>query len=191
MHPIRAQAAIESSSGSTAGSLLGQAAMEYLVTYGWALLALMLIMAMLLSSGAFSANSFAVQECTFQPDLPCSAFILYRSKSSPSLSDYDQTTLQFRLSNGLGFPINVTGVTYTANDLGGSGTSLYTGTAPAGTFGNGAEIPLAYDFTGTSQPSGRAFKTVQVSLSYRNAKSGSGPYVTSGRVSAIVEVPSR
>jgi hypothetical protein len=53
----------------------GQAMMEYLVTYGWALLALLIVVAVLLSSGVFSPNSFATQECTFQPDLPCSPFI--------------------------------------------------------------------------------------------------------------------
>ena len=55
----KAQTAIELPSGATAGRLKAQAAMEYLVTYGWALLILFVVVAYLLTSGAFSANSFA------------------------------------------------------------------------------------------------------------------------------------
>lgn len=163
--------------------------MEYLVTYGWALLALVLVVALLFASGAFSSTSFAVQECTFQPDLPCPSFVLYRSSHAPS-GAIDQTTLQFRLSNGLGFPINVTNVTYVVNDLGQPGRNVSTGVPPHGTFASGNDnIEFSQNFTGPSQPGSRTFKTVLVSLTYKNAKSGSGPYTTSGRVSAIVEQP--
>lgn len=55
------QAAIESSRGSTARTLRGQAAMEYLMTYGWALLVIVIVIAILLIINPFSAP----QGCRF------------------------------------------------------------------------------------------------------------------------------
>ena len=58
---FRAQAAIESSCCSTAGSLRAQAAMEYLVTYGWALLVIVIVIAVLLYINPFRAP----EQCLF------------------------------------------------------------------------------------------------------------------------------
>lgn len=57
----RAQAAIESPS-ATARSPHGQAAMEYLMTYGWALLVIVVVIAILVSLNLFSAP----QGCNFE-----------------------------------------------------------------------------------------------------------------------------
>ncbi|MEM2138139.1 MAG: hypothetical protein QW568_03565 [Candidatus Anstonellaceae archaeon] len=61
---LRGQAAIESSNGSTARtlSMRGQAAMEYLMTYGWALLVIVIVIAILLIINPFSAP----QGCRFE-----------------------------------------------------------------------------------------------------------------------------
>lgn len=165
---------------------LGQAAMEYLVTYGWALLALFIVIAILLSSGAFSASSYAVQECTFQPDLPCPSFVLYKSGSgSPN------TTLQFSLANGLGFPIRVNNVTYTGTGLGDSGRNTYTGNlpAPSGIIPSGQRMNFTQNFSGALQPQIRDFKTIYVSITYSNCKGGvcRSNYTTSGRISTLIE----
>lgn len=182
MVPLRGQAAIESAS-PTARRLHGQAAMEYLVTYGWALLALVFVIALLIGTGAFSINSFSTQECTFQPDIPCSSFIIYKEAS--------HTTLSYKISNGLGFPINITGVNYTASGMGSPNTEVY----PANpsepiTLLSGASAELSYNFTGAAQPSEKDFKTVFVTLTFYNCKvpaNCTGPYVTSGRISSPVE----
>ena len=52
---MKGQAAIESPCWSTAGSMKGQAAMEYLMTYGWALLVIVAVIAVLLIINPFSA----------------------------------------------------------------------------------------------------------------------------------------
>ncbi|VVB99241.1 Uncharacterised protein [uncultured archaeon] len=168
-------------------NLKGQAMMEYLVTYGWALLALLFVVAFLLASGAFSPNSFSTQECTFQPDLPCPSFVLYLDSAAAG----QPATLQFTLRNGLGFPINVTNVTYTATNLGGDGRQTYQGDmpTPARAYLSGDAMGFKHVFTGPRQPSVRDFRSVYVSVSYMNCKSlpCTGPYVTSGRISAPVE----
>ena len=158
-----------------------QAAMEYLVTYGWALLILFVVVAYLLTSGAFSASSFAAQECVLQPDLSCSPFVIYR--------EGPDTTLQFTLTNGLGFPINISSINYTTTGIGAPGRMVYSGTAPGGTIPSGARFGFNQTFPGDSQPSETDFRTIYVEMAYYNCKGSpcSGPYMTSGRISSVVQ----
>jgi hypothetical protein len=168
----------------------GQAAMEYLVTYGWAILALLFVVAFLISTGAFSASNFASPECTFQPDLPCSPFILYKSGAD--------TVLAFNLTNGLGFPINITNVTYTATDMGTAGRQIYQ--APdtgftRNTIPSGGKFGISHTFSAVAngrQPSARDFRTVLVSITYQNCRFNTctNTYTTSGRIAAAVEAGS-
>ncbi|MCX8198252.1 MAG: hypothetical protein N3F07_03630 [Candidatus Micrarchaeota archaeon] len=165
--------------------LKAQAAMEYLVNYGWALLALFLVVAFLISSGAFSSSSFSAQECIFQPSLPCPSFIIYRQGSSNPAA-----RLEFALVNGLGFPINISNVSYETSNLGQEGKKVWVGPLPSQPFLQpGARANFSMDFPGASQPSFRQFRTIHVSVSYYSCKTlpCTGPYTTSGRISSIVE----
>lgn len=158
-----------------------QAAMEYLVTYGWAILALLFVLAFLVSSGAFSPNNFSVQECTFQPDLPCSPFIIYKSAGA--------TIVAFNLTNGLGFPINVSKVVYTT-DLGTGSRQEYESTSyKKGQIDPGKTIWFNETFSGATQPSAKDFKTLFVSVTYQSCRSGEciNNYTISGRISSPVE----
>ena len=160
--------------------------MEYMVTYGWALLALFMVVAFLFSSGVFSTGSFSVQECVFQPDLPCSAFILYKTSSTSA-------TLQFTLNNGMGVPINITKVSYSAFDLVENGRVDYPPVPlnPHSSVPSGGKMNFTQSFSGSKAVSARDFRTLYVTLEYVICKPGfpacSGPYTTSGRVSAPVE----
>jgi len=178
------QAAIDSHSRASAGSLKAQAAMEYLVTYGWALLILFIVVAYLLASGAFSANSFAAQECVFQPDLPCFPFVLYREGAG--------TVLQFTITNGLGFPIKISELNYTTTGIGAPGRRVYSVIVPesANSIASGERMNFTQVFPDAPQPSVNDFRTIYVELSYFNCKNSlcsGGPYVTSGRISAVVQ----
>ncbi len=81
----------------------GQVAMEYLATYGWALLAMFLVIAFLVGSGIFNPNRFVSEECTFSPNLPCGSFFI--AKAVPSDPNDRQMTIRFNLTNAMGFPI--------------------------------------------------------------------------------------
>ena len=155
--------------------------MEYLVTYGWALLALFAVLALLFSTGAISTGNFSVAECTFQPDLPCSSFIIYKSAATGT------TTLEFTLTNGLGFAIQPTGIEYTATNFVEQGRQTYQGVVPAGIVPSGGQMHFVHDFSGI--PSGRDFRTIYASITYSNCKSGTctNSYTTSGRISSPVE----
>ncbi|MBS3069012.1 hypothetical protein J4441_01470 [Candidatus Micrarchaeota archaeon] len=160
----------------------GQAAMEYLVTYGWAILALLVVLAALVSSGIFTASRFIWEECTFQPNLQCSPFILYSSDSS--------STLQFSVLNGLGFPVRFTGIN--------------------ATLANGEQMNALLEDTVTEEGTKAAFtttlasplpkgsrQTIYVQLSYVNClttdtnacdeATASGEYVSSGKILANVQ----
>lgn len=162
--------------------------MEYLVTYGWALLALVFVIALLIGTGVFSLNNFSTAECTFQPDLPCSSFIIYR-ETGPN--GQPQTALEFNISNSLGFPINITNMTYSVTGWGGPGVRVVDGSpATPVHLSSGSYAAFSYNFTGPSQPSVRDFKTIYAQLTYYNCKvpaNCTGPYVTSGRISSPVE----
>jgi len=169
-------------------SMRAQAMMEYLVTYGWALLALFLVIALLIASGAFSPNSFSTQECTFQPGLPCGPFILY-SELDPTGTSATQTVLMFNLANGLGFPINVTGVNYTVTDIGTEGKRKLAGNFITKFVPQGASMNFTQNFSGSRQPSPKTFKSIYATISYLNCRVSpcTGPYHVSGRISAVVE----
>ena len=87
----------------------GQAAMEYLMTYGWAIVVLVVVIAALMATGAFNPSYLIAEECTLQPDLSCTGHVLYLDTSGTP-------QLEFRISNGLGYDMRLTGVTVTTSD---------------------------------------------------------------------------
>ncbi len=133
----------------------GQAAMEYLVTYGWALLVLVIVIGVLMATGVFSPANFQPEECNFQPDFPCQSYIAYNDASG-------QTNLLFNASNGFGFPIKIESVTaMLANGAPATGVV----TSPA-VINQGetmsAKIPMA-----ANSPTG-SLQSFYVSVSFRN-----------------------
>ncbi|MFH0927738.1 MAG: hypothetical protein V1822_04120 [Candidatus Micrarchaeota archaeon] len=93
-----------------------QSSTEFLATYGWALLIMFLVIAMLISSGVFNPSRFANEECTFQPNLPCTQYYLAPSQGGTSLS--------FNITNTMGFPIAIMGY---AAQIEGSFTDCFDG----------------------------------------------------------------
>lgn len=80
----------------------GQAAMEYLMTYGWALLVLAIVIGLIISSGIFSPSYLISEECNLGPKIPCQ-FMLYTAGGD--------TWLDVRVDNGFGYTIALTNVT--------------------------------------------------------------------------------
>ena len=164
----------------------GQAAMEYLVTYGWALLALFAVVAVLVSTGAFSSSNFSTRECSFQPDLPCSPFALYK--------DADATLgIRFSIANNLGFPIRI--ATMAISEPGGQPTSVTD--LPPGIIQSGGQQEFPLSYIPSREPQVRDFKTIIVTMEYYNCKpvqandpcddTTASKYTTSGRISTVVD----
>ena len=76
----------------------GQAAMEFLMTYGWAILVVLAAIAALAYFGVLSPEKFLPQKCILQPGIACVSH-----KVTP-------TSVTLVISNGLGRPITVTNI---------------------------------------------------------------------------------
>ena len=49
----------------------GQAAIEYLLSYGWAIMVLVIVIGLIVSTGVFSPSYFVPEQCDLGPNLPC------------------------------------------------------------------------------------------------------------------------
>lgn len=87
--------------------LRGQAAIEFLMTYGWAILALLLVLAALLSSGILSPNYLVSEECTFGNTLKCDSALFNSGGSS---------RLTLRLFNGFPYRVRIDSLSLRAAD---------------------------------------------------------------------------
>lgn len=80
-------------------SFRGQSAIEYLTTYGWAILLLVIVVGALLASGALNPSYFMSEECYLGPNLPCQ-FQLYQDSGG-----YQYMLIE--LNNGFPYSIGV------------------------------------------------------------------------------------
>ncbi len=168
------------------GSKKGQAAMEYLMTYGWALVALVVVIAALMATGAFNPSYLIAEECTLQPDLSCGGHLLYL--------DGGQTILKFEVNNGLGYDIELVGVAITTAD--GEVYDTYASLDPAGIdIAQGTSKVVEMELSSLKAIKGE-IQRMKLSLVYRSCapevigsgSCSSGPeHTVSGRIVARVE----
>ncbi len=86
------------------------AALEYLVTYGWALFGIFVVISFLLGAGVFNPNRFVSDECTLQPNMVCTSYFIQNYETR-------KVWLSFNLTNTMGFPIGIRGYSATIKDL--------------------------------------------------------------------------
>lgn len=130
----------------------GQAAVEYLTTYGWAILALVIVFAALFSSGVLNPNVLITQQCSFGTNLQCSA-VLVDSGSS--------TTFGMTLYNGFPYKVKIDKVSIEAQDNGLSVTGLQGGFE----LDSGQNITLSGTLSGAQLPVNTA-KTLWGNITY-------------------------
>ncbi len=63
-------------------SIKAQSAIEYLTTYGWAIIVIAVVLAALFQLGLFSPNSVVSTQCLFPAEFSCLSSILYSTNSS-------------------------------------------------------------------------------------------------------------
>jgi len=76
----------------------GQAAMEFLMTYGWAILAAVIVIAVLAYFGVFSPSTYVPNSCSLSAPWGCNA------------GTAKTTGVTLELINGAGESLNITGV---------------------------------------------------------------------------------
>ena len=130
----------------------GQAAMEFLMTYGWALLVVLIAIGALASFGVLNPGQFLPETCTVAPGISCIDFSASASGGPTTVG------LTVMMQNGMG--IALTGVTLDSTPLtctAGSGTDwaagevvTFTCTGAVGTEGamySGTEDGLTLNYT--------------------------------------------
>ncbi|MEW5996725.1 MAG: hypothetical protein AB1657_03975 [Candidatus Micrarchaeota archaeon] len=181
-----------SSSHSGSGGLVcrrGQAAAEYLMTYGWALLMLVAVIALILASGVFNPSYFISEECVLQPDIACTGFQLYRAGGD------GDTTLKVRIENRLGYDIRLEDVKVATTDVGAEGRGEWNPQESVGVLGQGRSINLTYVFRGDAQPPEGSVERMGISLTYYSCarevnrlceEAAEAKHTVSGRITARV-----
>jgi len=124
----------------------GQAAMEFLMTYGWAILAAVIVIGVLAYFGVFSPATYVPNQCTVSAPFGCNA----------GAASTSGVTLEIR--NGAGEALNISSVA-----IAGCGTSAAIGTV--------ADQSLTTVTVSCSPTAGSKFKG-DISVTYRKAGSG-------------------
>ena len=121
----------------------GQAAIEFIMTYGWAILVVLVAIAALAYFGVLSPERFLPEKCTFPPGIACTDFTI------------SSTGMSLVIQNGLGQDITMNSLT----DVDG-GCSL----TPATALNNGDTA--TYTFTGCTHGSVGSRYTSDVTIVY-------------------------
>ncbi len=155
----------------------GQSSVEYLMTYGWAFIILLAVLAILYSFGVFNPQQYMGEECLFQPSLQCKSMTLM-SNDAPKPATPGEFKLT--LNNGLGYPI--AGTTKCEAQLLSTGEIKSCGTQ--------GEILPNKEIFATSTFSAGTLRTatlekVKITITYTIPGSAE-PYTTSGMVSVRV-----
>ncbi|MBI5158575.1 hypothetical protein HY992_00465 [Candidatus Micrarchaeota archaeon] len=188
----RGQAAIESAT-PTARVLRGQAAMEYVITYGWALALLVVALTVLYSLGILNPARYLPQECSFSPSVNCEYYRIERVSGT-------QYNLKAGFTNGLGFKIKLKelavasdGTLGTAGGFGWQkGLNLYSFSSTE-IINDGEQFNLTASFTPVSGPSVGSLERIRATLTYWNCDAvdcndaGAPTHVVSGRINTNVE----
>ena len=88
-------------------TMKGQSAVEYMTTYGWAILVLGIVLVLLFSSGIFSPTYLISEECTIGTKLICNAIIF---------QDGDALRIAINASNGFGYMIKIKNIDIVLSD---------------------------------------------------------------------------
>ncbi|MBW2992192.1 hypothetical protein KY345_03165 [Candidatus Woesearchaeota archaeon] len=127
----------------------GQAAMEFLMTYGWAILVVLAAIGALAYFGVLSPDRFLPEKCTLPAGIACLDF------------RYTGTAVEMSIQNGAGF--DMSGVSVTVN---GTGCNAMDNTSSA-TLTNGQTVTYSV----TCSPSSGKFKG-DVTFAYTNQQTG-------------------
>lgn len=140
-----------------------QAALEFIMTYGWAILVVLVAIGALAYFGVLSPDKFLPSKCFFPPGIGC---VDHKATA---------TSLAITIRNSLGYDITVDGVQ----------ADLCTSLPSQGTVANGAN-PITYTLNCPSIPAGSTKYNGQVYINYTNIDT-TVQHVAKGQVTARIE----
>jgi len=120
----------------------GQAAMEFLMTYGWAILVVLAAIGALAYFGVLSPDRFLPEKCTANPPFACTQ---YKVSVGGTPGDTTDDTVVFNIQNSVGTGVQFGDITLKCT----SAATGYVFTAPAATVTpNGEAITVTYTLDG-------------------------------------------
>jgi len=136
----------------------GQSAMEYLMTYGWAILVIIIVIAVLFYIGVLNPRNVTPTSCTFPPGISCASFKLV-----------DDGTLYLTIGQATGKRINVTGILCTqAQTSAAAPSAQWTTLSPQVPMTNGESASLGsfncYSASGTTPLGGSDGETAKFKI---------------------------
>lgn len=90
----------------------GQAALEFLTTYGWAFLVILVMIGALAYFGVINPQKFLPERCTFQQEMGCKDFMVQKNGSNADV--------KFYITNNLGTGVNNLNLSAYSTDEGAS-----------------------------------------------------------------------
>lgn len=163
----------------TAGNLKSQAALEFLTTYGWAFLVILIMIGALAYFGILNPSSLLPERCNFGSEIECNDFLL----------DSTADNLNIKLINNVGEVIAIQSGDFVISSEGAASLTCTGATLPASW--NPGE-PHEFESTCTNWGAagfvpGQKGK-VLITLSYNTLKSGAAyPHQVKGEIFATVQ----
>ncbi len=157
----------------------GQSAVEYVMTYGWAILALILVTGFLLASGVLNPNYIITEECNLGSNLPCQAIVF---------NEDGTTKMLLRVYNGFPYEVKLNSMEVILKDTGESFGEFDSNVRLA----SGGEHTYESTITGPPLTAGevKRFSAVVIYVSCAPEVSsegcGTSEHTISGRIVAIV-----
>ena len=146
-----------------------QSALEYMMTYGWAILIIVIVAGVLYSLGIFTPSSSTGTTITGFSDFGVNGQCIQGG------------ALQLQITNGIGYPINVTRI----NTTGSNGQSVTINTS---VLILSSQSQLVF-IPGACPASAGSSYSNPVTFTYKEpGQTLSGPYISNGRISGIVSV---
>ena len=152
----------------------GQAALEYLVTYGWALILIFGIIA-LLYAYVFKPEFYVAESCNMAPGIDCGTFVLAQSASGNDM------VLTLNLANGMDFAIEPQQINITTQNFLQAGEVIYTwnkgeswATIPQ-SVSSRSDMQMIFPFSsaGKEIPRPATLQRMKFAMSYKITQTGS------------------
>lgn len=89
----------------------GQAAMEFLMTYGWAILVVLIAIGALAYFGVLNPGRFLPSTCNIMPGISCNEFKISATSAVPGIAAPGDPEVLFILQNGMGKDITSVSLT--------------------------------------------------------------------------------
>ena len=142
-----------------------QAALEFLTTYGWAFLVIILMIGTLAYFGVLNPSKLTPNRCTFGTEFQCLDYQIVQTGAAPN------PQVKIKLKNSLGEPIDVTSFTITRDD----GTAIAcTANSTVSAWKSGEVKDLGWtSCSSTGWTAGSKIK-VLITLRYNSVASGPG-----------------